>query len=284
MARNGLSALVMTLLIAQAASAQTPWQFRFAKGQDLVYRVRHETAVAEVVSGPSGTPSTSESSSILDVVKRWKLVDVDAAGTATMELSIVRMRNEQKRPIGGDLLFDSENLEKSTPELKGMAKFLGTTIATIRIDRQGRVVEVKAGPKGKYDAEPPFVMVLPEAQAAAGQSWSRAFTISLDPPLGAGEKHEAEQTAACSKIESGKATLTVSTKLKAIPESPQEQVPLIQKLLVGQVVFDLTAGRLESVQLSVDRTVENHQGKGSSYRFRTTYAEAYVPAGIVSGR
>ena len=277
MVRQAISALVLATLFGSAstASAQTAWQFRFQKGQDLVYRVRHETAVTEVVQG-----SATESASTLDIVKRWKIVDVDAAGVATMDLSIERMRNEQKRP-GDVLVFDSTNLDKSTPELKAMAKFLGTTIASIRVDKQGRVLEVKAGPKGKYEAEPPFALVLPEAQAAAGQSWSRPFTITLDPPLGAGEKHQAEQMAACSKIEAGKATLTVTTKLKAPPESPQELVPLVQKLLQGQVVVDLAAGRIDSVQLAVDRTVENHQGKGSSYRFRTTYAETYMPGGLL---
>ena len=104
-----------------------------------------------------------------------------------------------------------------------------------------------------------------------------SFTITLDPPLGAGEKHLAEQVSACSKIEAGKATLTVSTKLKTPPESPQELVPLVQKLMQGQVVVDLTAGRIDSVQLGVDRTVENHQGRRSSYRFRTrTYAETWL--------
>jgi hypothetical protein len=278
MVRHAISALVLATLAlsASTATAQPAWQFRFQKGQDLVYRVRHQTAVTEIVQG-----SASESASTLDVVKRWKFTDVDAAGTATMDLSIERMRNEQKRPGGEVLLFDSANLDKSTPELKGMAKFLGTTIASIRVDKHGRVVEVKAGPKAKYEAEPPFVVVLPEAQAAAGQSWSRPFTISLDPPLGTGEKHEAEQVSACSKIEVGKATLTVTTKLKAAPESPQELVPLVQKLLQGQVVIDLTAGRIESVQLAVDRTVEHHQGTGSSYRFRTTYAETYMPDGLL---
>jgi hypothetical protein len=276
MVRQAISALVLAVLFTPLASAQTAWQLRFQAGQDLVYRVRHETAVTEIVQG-----SASESSSTLDIVKRWKITDVDAAGTATMDQSIERMRNEQKRPGGDVLLFDSADLDKSTPELRGMAKFLGTTIASIRVDRQGRVVEVKSGPKGKYEAEPPFVLVLPEAQATAGQSWSRPFTITLDPPLGAGEKHQAEQVAACSKIEGGKATLTVTTKLKAPPESPQEMVPLVQKLMQGQVVVDLAAGRIDSVQLAVDRTIENHQGKGSSYRFRTTYSETYLPGGLL---
>src|ERR1700742_2161900 len=108
MLRQAISVLVPAILFASAApaSAQTPWQLRFEKGQDLVYRIHHETAVTEVVD-----KTASESSSTLDVVKRWKIVDVDAAGTATMDLSIERMRNEQKRPGGDVLLFDSANLD-----------------------------------------------------------------------------------------------------------------------------------------------------------------------------
>jgi hypothetical protein len=273
MFRHGFALLVF-VGVTQPLPAQTPWQFKWQKGQDLTYRVLHDTAVAEIVQG-----TTTVSESKLAIVKRWRILDVDAQGTATMELSIVAMRNEQKRPGGEVLLFDSADLDKSTPELRGMAKFLGTTIASLRVDPQGRVVEVKAGPKGKYDAEPPFLVIFPKTDAVIGQSWERPFTITLEPPLGAGEKHAAEQKVACSRIEAGKATLAVTTTIKQMPESPQEQAPLLQKLLQGQAVFDLATGRLESVQMTVDRTVENHQGKGSSYRFVTRYVEQWQPPG-----
>jgi hypothetical protein len=277
MLRQGLGALALLGALVSAASAQSNWQFKFQKDQHLEFRVHHETSVTEVVGGKK-----SETASRLEIAKKWRVLDVDSQGVATLELSLTALRNEQRRPSGEVLLFDSRDLIKSTPELRGMAKFLNTPIALIRVDRIGRVVEVKKGPADKYEAEPPFVVVLPMAQAAEGQAWVRPFTIALEPPLGAGEKYTAEQKASCAKIQNGRAVLAVTTAIKNMPDSPGEQVPLIQKQMAGQVIVDLDRGCLEQVQLSVDRTVENHQGQGSSYRFASNYAESIMtPGGII---
>ena len=50
-------------------------------------------------------------------------------------------------------------------------------------------------------------------------------------------------------------------------------MPLLQNMAEGQAMFDVRAGRLEAVQLTVDRMLMNHQGAGSSYRFQSTYTE-----------
>ena len=74
----------------------------------------------------------------------------------------------------------------------------------------------------------------------------------------------------------GEATIAVATKFRAMPESVQERMPLIQKETQGTVVFDVKAGRVAEVRLTVDRTLENHQGPGSSYHFESTYTEQHV--------
>jgi hypothetical protein len=53
-------------------------------------------------------------------------------------------------------------------------------------------------------------------------------------------------------------------------------MPLVQKETQGTVVFDVAAGRVAEVRLTVDRTLENHQGPGSSYHFESSYSEQYV--------
>lgn len=284
MIRYGWLAAAFVGMVTNAASAQGPtnWAFRWTKGETLDYRVRHVTAVTETVGGRA-----SETSAKLDIGKRWRVLDVDAAGTATLELSLFAMRNEQKRPGGDVLLFDSDKLDASTPELRGMAKFLNTPIAKIRIDRLGRVVETLTGPKGKYEQEPPFAAIVPDAVPAAGQVWVAPFTLVVDPPLGAGEKYPAERKFACEKIEAGKAILSVAVAVKNPPETVQDQVPLLQKEGAGRIVFDVASGRMESVRIAIDRTIENHQGQGSRYRFASEYVEerssgsAVVPAGGV---
>jgi hypothetical protein len=251
------------------AAAQEPWQFRWHKGQVLTYQSEHKTHVEEVVEG-----AKTVSASKLNVVKRWQVADVDAQGGATLHLTLVALRNEQTRPSGEVLLFDSADPDKSTPALKEqMTKFIGQTMAVLRIDSQGRILEVKRGSASHYDAEPPFAVVFPAAAAKEGQVWLRPYTVTLDPPYGTGEKFEASQKYQCTKIAGGKASLTVANQFKALPDAVQDQVPLVQKLYEGQITFDLNAGRLEAAQLNIDRTLMNHHGAGSSYHFQSWFTE-----------
>lgn len=265
-------AIAFVLTFTLPSFAQAPWQFRWQKGQTLTYKIKHVTSVVEVID-----KTTNASNSNLDLVNRWKVIDVDAKGVATLTLTLVSMRNEQKRANGDTLLFDSNDLEKSTPELREqMKKFIGQTVAALRMDGYGRVVEVTQGSAATLETEPPFIVIFPAATAAAGQVWRRQFNVVLDPPYGTGEKFEAEQRYDCKKLDAGKATVAVTTHYKAMPESPRERLPLLQKDVQGEIVFDVQAGRLVSAQLNIDKTIENHQGKGSSYQFKSQYTRMLV--------
>src|SRR5262245_55431984 len=107
------------------AAQETAAAFRWRKGRTLTYKPDHATNVEEFAEG-----STVKSASKFSVTKRWQVVDVDAKGAATLHMSLVAMRNEQTRPNGEVLLFDSGALDKSTPELKEqMNKYIGQTVA-----------------------------------------------------------------------------------------------------------------------------------------------------------
>jgi hypothetical protein len=264
--------LLLSVTAPPAVLAQTPIQFRWQKGAVLSYKVKTVTAVTEVVSG-----GKQQFGSRLDLTKRYRVVDVDTGGTATLEYSVTAMRNEQTRPNGEVLLYDSADLAKSTPGLREqLGKFVGTTLAVLRVDPTGAVVEVKQGPPGRYTAEPLFTLVLPKFPVQAGKEWTRPFDLKLDPPLGTGEKYAAKQECRCTKLEGGKATIALATSFKPLPESVQERMPLVQKETQGRVVFDIAAGRVAEVRLTVDRTLDNHQGPGSSYHFESSYSEQYT--------
>jgi hypothetical protein len=268
--------LIVVLLVLAvcpaAATAQTPLQFRWQKGLTLTYKVKNTTTVNEVISGKE-----QRFGSRLDLVKRYKVLDVDAKGIATLEYSLASMRNEQTRPNGEVLLFDSDNPDKSTPGLREqLAKYVGTTLAVLRIDATGKVVEVRQGPADRYDAEPPFTLILPATGVAEKQMWTRSFDVVLNPPLGTGEKHQAVQKSECTKISADKATIALATSFKAMPESLQERMPLLQKTNQGEAVFDVAAGRLLEVRLGVDHTLKDHQGPGSSYHFQSSSTEQLV--------
>jgi len=268
------TAVVCLLIVAATISAQptADWRFQWQTGQFLYYRVEHTTDVAEVVGG-----NKVETKSKVNLVKRWEVASVDAQGTATLKMSITVMRNEQTKPNGEVAMFDSRTPDKSTPELREqLGKFIGQTLAVIRVDKQGHVVEVKEGASNRYEAEPPFALVLPAAPVQPGQSWNRDYAITLDPPQGGAGKHAAKQKLVCTALNGGLATISLTTQLAKLPDNKAEQMPLVQKMPEGEIVFDLQRGRLHSARLVIDREIVGHQGEGSSYRFQSTYSEQYA--------
>lgn len=272
MHQRTLLAIAIIMSTALPTFAQDRWQFQWKKGQTLKYKIKHVTSVVEMVETAKNT-----SNSNLELMNRWEVTDVDAKGIADLSLTLVSMRNEQTRANGETFLFDSQNLDKSTPELvTQMNKYIGQVVAKVRMDSFGRVLEVKQGSAATFEVEPPFVIVFPDAKAAAGQAWRRQFNLVLDPPYGTGEKYEAEQRYDCKKLDAGKATIGVVTNFKMMPENVRERIPLMQKDVQGDLVFDVTGGRLISAQLHIDKTVENHQGKGSSYHYKSQYTRQLV--------
>jgi hypothetical protein len=277
MARTCILAVLATCVAVSPAAAQdihSGWRFRWQNGQVLYYRVDHHTNVSETVSG-----NKVETTSKLALIKRWEVTAVDVQGVATLKLSVTAMRHEQSRPNGETLLFDSAKPDKSTPELREqMGKFIGQTLAVLRVDPMGRVVAVQQGSAAKYESEPPFVVRLPGKAVTVNQAWERTYEVTLEPPLGAGEKFAASQRYHLTKADDQLATVRLTTQFKNQPESVADRIPLLQNQPEGEIVFNIAAGRLESANLRIDQQLDGHQGEGSSYHFTSTYREVYVPS------
>jgi hypothetical protein len=275
MIRMMLVTLLAQVVFTSPVSAQgRTWQFRWQQGQGLTYRVEHVTSALEVVGD-----NTSDTKTRLNLTKHWEVLAVDAAGVATLQLTLNYLRLETTTPKGGVLLFDSSSPDKSNPEMREqLARFVGQPLAVLRVDGQGKVVEVKEskhGPASRFESEPPFVLVLPNDGPAAGQSWSRSYTITLDPPQGTGDKYQAVQRCSCKDVTAGSATVAVTTLLQTMPESMLDRVPLLQMQPEGEIMFDVQNGRLQKAALHIEKELTGHQGQGSLYRFRSSYLEEY---------
>src|SRR3954447_9814533 len=109
MLRRAPMVLVVAVFLVSPLAAQSPWRFKWEKGQSYTFKTQHVTSVTEQLE-----KSKTESSSRLTLVKKWVVTDVDAQGNTTLEMSLLSMRNEQTRPNGEVLLFDSQDLDKST--------------------------------------------------------------------------------------------------------------------------------------------------------------------------
>jgi hypothetical protein len=266
-------ASLIGLLGALPASAE-PARFKFEKGQVLTYNIVQATKVAEVIiDEKTNKPEEQVHFTKNTVVRRWKIVDVDDKGVATLEMTIVSMRCERKLPDGSEDVFDSAKPDKLNKD--EMAKMVGPVLAIVRVDTQGKLVEVKESKFGsnRLSIELPLKLVLPDASPKEGQSWEREFAIKLDPPQGTGESYDAVQKFTAKAPVNGFLTVGVATSIKDMPKEAADQIPLLNMLTEGDIFFHERTGRYQAARLRTKREVLNHQGEGTKYAFETTYAE-----------
>jgi hypothetical protein len=271
--------LIPSVAMAEPPVAQPtspPFRFKWQQNQVLTYKVLQRTIVREtMLDEKTGKPVTTEAGTNLMSMKKWRVKEIDSAGIATLEMTITEVKNEIRRPDGSDLIVDSTNPN----DAKGMAAYLNVPILTIRVDQQGRVVEVKeakSGSASRLQAELPFRMTLPDTAPVAGQSWDRTFALKLDPPHGTGETYEFGQKFTCTEVKNGLAVASVATTLKSPPKALSERVPLVPMLWTGDVYFNVEGGKYHAARLKVKAELPNYQGEGSKFEFESSYAEDIV--------
>jgi hypothetical protein len=272
-----LSLIVLVVCIfATSTRAQAP-QFHWRSGQVLTYRVSQGTEAVETIKDQTLTTVVK-----LDLVKKWQVMSVDPAGIATLQMTLTRLRMENKPPTGEAILFDSADLAKSHEQLREeMGKYVGPPLTIVRIDARGQLVEVKEskfGPESRLQCDLPFKLVLPDAAFAAGQKWERSYQIKLDPPQGAGESFDATQSYACKGVANNLAQVTVATTLKTQPDATADKLPLLPLLPAGDLYFDVTSGVLKAVRYQFGQNLDEHRGEGSKYQFKSTYTEDLIEA------
>jgi hypothetical protein len=270
-----MAACCGVLVMASLAAAQAP-RFRWQTGQVLLYRTEHHTAASFVMG-----ENSSETKTRVQSLKRWQVLEVDNDGVATLQMSLQALFFETTPPAGEPLRFDSAHLEQSTPELrKQYENCVGQPLVVVRVDGQGKVLEVKEARRpeysaAKYESDPVFKLLLPAEALKAGMSWERAYQITLEPPQGTGEKYEAVQRYVCKEVTGNLATVELTTEVKGAPAAQEDQVPLWQNLPEGEIVFDLEAGRLQKATLRIDKEAKI---EGGNTHFQSVYTEQYVGA------
>src|SRR5262245_14746017 len=259
--------------VAQPPAAQPAPRFKWQAGQTHTYRVLQQTTVKETtIDEKTEKPVTSEAGTSLSLVRKWTVKDVDKNGVATLEMSITEMKNEFRQPDGTVVSRDSTKPE----DAKASAAFLNTPVVTVRVDSQGKLIEVKdakAGSAARLHAELPFRLVLPDAAPQDGSTWDRPFAVKLDPPHGTGESHDFVQKYTSKGAKDGLLIVGVDTALKAPPKAVSEQVPLVPMLWTGDVYFHTAAGKYHAARLKAKAELANHQGEGTKFVYESTYAE-----------
>jgi hypothetical protein len=259
-------------ILTSATPAQIPFNFKFKQDSPLLYRSTHETKV-EVKQKDQTTATVS----VVKQLKKWDVQKVDGLGVATLELSIQELSLEQTEPDGQTIRFDSTDLENSNPKLAEQLKaIVGRPIIQVDIDKTGAIKAFKhLTQRQDMMRELPFHVTVPgDKIPVVGVAWRRDFPIQLEPPVATPPK-TLRGVQACKVVESDSSRLVIEIESTLIDEvkDPGQMLPVVQFLPKGTVTFDPKAGRMTAAETTIDQTVANFAGEGSSYKFLSTYTE-----------
>lgn len=264
-------ALGLLLGLAGLTSAQEP-RWRWTQGEVLTYQVTHLSKITNTT--PMRTTTTQNQ---IQAARRWQVLSVDPAGTATVQLSLTALVMRTTTPSGDTITYDSANpMAAPAPLREQMGKYVGAPLAVLRIDTTGKVLEVKeskGGPASRYENELPFHVLLPATLPAVNQGWERSYKITVEPPQGTGEQFAAVQRYTCKAVGDKELTIAYKTELQNPPAAKADSIPLLNHQPEGEVTFDLATGRMKHARHQTVRELKDHDGPGSSYRFESQYEE-----------
>jgi hypothetical protein len=283
-------AVVAGIVVAAGTQAQQPQptavRFQWKAGQTHSYVVNQTTTVSETVLDDSGSkPTTNTTVTKLTLSRSWVVKDVDAGGSATLEMTIAAFRQETTRTVpgtNGKPASSTDMLDSAVPADRAKLPFLGKPMLTAKVDARGLVGDAKSdsgdAAVARLRAELPFRVALPAEAVLPNAKWDRPFTVKLDPPQGTGETYEFVQSATFRGVNQGFAVIGIAAALKAPPTNPGELLPLLPSLWEGDVFVNLKTGAYAGAKLTVKKEVSNHQGEGTKFVYASEYSEAAADA------
>ena len=272
--------ILAALTFTTAAPAQEP-RFRFAVGDRFPTTVDQTTTVTETRPADGKKLAETLTSSVkIKLTRRWVVREVDAGGIATLDLTLSAMKQQIMPAAPPGEKVEPIGVDSATPEgqaaLKGV---LNQVMVTAKLDSTGHLLsaEGKNGAStGRLGAEPPFRLVWPTTPVTANVPWTRAATLTLDPPHGTGEKLELTQTFTLKGSRDGIWVVGLTTAPKVEPTDPAMKLAVAPVLWEGEIFYDPAAARVTGCKLQVMREVADFAGPGTKFRYESSLVETAV--------
>jgi hypothetical protein len=248
-------------------------KYKFAAGETLRSEVVHRAKVQTTIQGSTQTAETESRS-----VKVWLVKHVDPKGAATFEHRVENIDMWQRTSGRREIRYNSETDKTPPPGYEHMADAVGVPLSTVTMDSRGTILKRKENQALPISISTQMTMPLAERPIAVGESWSSPLEIEVTQKDGTLKKIETRQKFTLESVKDDVATIHVDSQILTPINDPAIEAQLIQRLSEGTVTFDMTAGRVLSQQLDLDRHVIGFSGAASSMHYVTRFTEKLLPA------
>jgi Family of unknown function (DUF6263) len=256
---------------AQPSRAEEALRWKFKAGDAFDYELIQEMNM-NIEAGQAGQLGTTAGQTMN---MTWNVKSVDDKGSAVVEQKIDRIRMKMTAPGNQGFDYDTDSKDPAV----GIAAMVAPTMEamtagqfTFTISPRGEVSDVKIsdalltaiknGPGGESGAVEQFksmvsqvALVLPENPPKTGETWTTK--IAVNSPGGGSQSVETTYTYDGTRDADGTTYAVIKPSLKMdIAKNPMMEMKMKDQKTDGEVLFDVNAGRLHSISINQNITLD----------------------------
>jgi hypothetical protein len=237
-------------------------RYRLAAGDVLRYEASHRASIRSTID-----KTTQEAQTRTDSVKLWKVTDVLPNGDIEVMNVVESVHMKNQLPDHTPTEYNSEHDKTPPPGYDDAARAIGVPLSVVRLSPAGKVVhrQVKIRQQSAED-DSQLAVRLPDKPVAIGESWDEAFEPKVTLEKGGTKVIQTRRHHTLSAVEDGIATIEVKYQVLS-PIDAHVECQLVQRLMEGEVKFDIAAGRVVSQQMEIDKRILGFAGPTSSMHY-----------------
>lgn len=248
-------------------------------GEVLRYEVSHRAAIHSTID-----QATQAAQTRTDSIKAWKITDVLPDGAIEFLTVVERVHMVNQLPDKDPTEYDSQRNETPPPGFEDAARSIGVPLSLVRITPFGKLLRRDEKLKRQAgDDDGPIAVRLPEQPVAIGDTWDEPFELTVTLKTGGTKMIHTRRHYKLARVENGVATIAVDYQVLS-PVDAHIESQLVQRLMDGEVRFDIEAGRVVSQKMDVDKRILGFAGPTSSMSYLMRMEEKLLPPAKVATR
>lgn len=247
-------------------------RYKMKRGEVLRYEVTDHASFTTTIE-----QSTQAAQTKTVTVKSWKITDVLPDGNIEFINVVERVKMLNQLPDRDAVEYDSVRDKTPPPGFEDVAKSVGVPLSAITMTSRGKVVrrEKKQGGQNAEESAP-IVVRLPDEPVAIGDTWDEPFDVEVTTESGASKSIQTRRHHKLANVANGIATIEVTYQILS-PIDAAIEYQLVQRLVDGEVRFDIHAGRVMSQQMDIDKRILGFAGPTSSVHYVMRMEEKLLP-------
>ena len=237
-------------------------RYKLATGDVLRYQVMHRASIRSTIDETTQAAQTKT-----DSIKLWKVTDVLPNGELEVMNVVEEVRMMNQLPDREPTEYDSRRDKTPPPGFEDAARAIGVPLSVMRITPAGKVLrrDVKVRQQS-VEEDGPIVVRLPEQPIMVGETWDEPFDVKITLENGGTKNILTRRHHKLASVANGIATIEVKYQVLS-PIDAHIETQLVQRLMDGEVKFDIAAGRVVAQQMDIDKRVLGFAGSTSSMHY-----------------